>query len=629
MCPQCKETWWDKSNRTEVKPKDVFDDIFLKGSNPSVLSSASTRLVHAMGESQKPNELEIQEYANFKVQEIDNHNEDEVLSPEVVDRTVILGSDHSFSLRPAQTPIFNDLLDFENDPTKSNCLLNAFCGTGKTCLSLYLVKHILEKSPESRIAVIAYSFKKIRNQWWKNNETNKIVDPTTIQVVVSSSEKDKEKNTHTVSMGNIDLNKKVTIFIPQTVKHKNLGSFTHIFIDEVHANFETKKQTLKNILASCSTPKTKIYGLTGTGFNLSGPGKFFDTSKPENTVIVYDLPYALQNDLVIDAKLIIPFIHLSFNRRSYKGDDLNKVGIQYFKDRVTHSDLLKKLILEVEGKTLVIVPPGCGSFIKHFLEKICPGKVRMNLWDMPENEIDKQEHEFKTDPNVKFLVVVYMAGVGWDFPELMNVLNLSCTKNTIRIIQNLSRLVRNYPGKKIPSYYHFADSIHQRASALFALEKAIEFTIKENIQNPDLWDKRVYINKRILHDPTDVSERSIELGSFTKYISYATNPEDYNHDKDSEEIHRSTLSELIERSFVKREPKHIEIKEKEIKKKPKNIHNILSLIPPKTRVMFDDISYALDIDKEEAIETVIHHYYVSKGILPRPSRARSMSENKV
>lgn len=60
---------------------------------------------------------------------------------------------------------------------------------------------------------------------------------------------------------------------------------------------------------------------------------------------------------------------------------------------------------------------------------------------------------FKAEPDIKFLIVVYNGILGFDFTELCNIIDLTCSRNVSRIHQLYSRLVRK-SGEKMDKFYY-------------------------------------------------------------------------------------------------------------------------------------------------------------------------------
>lgn len=55
---------------------------------------------------------------------------------------------------------------------------------------------------------------------------------------------------------------------------------------------------------------------------------------------------------------------------------------------------------------------------------------------------DRNIQDFTTTPDIKFLIVVYRGVLGFDCPELCNIIDLTCSRNVNRNLQLFGRLVR-------------------------------------------------------------------------------------------------------------------------------------------------------------------------------------------
>ena len=130
---------------------------------------------------------------------------------------------------------------------------------------------------------------------------------------------------------------------------------------------------------------------------------------------------------------------------------------------------------------------------------------------------EEAENAFRYDPSVKFMVVVAMSGIGWNFDKLDCVLDLTFTRNINLLIQRISRLCRIRRGKK-PKFIMCADNSREPYDAHMVIGEALALMREDGIRNYK--ELLIYYDEDLVHKSIGSSKRDevIELGPCSKYF---------------------------------------------------------------------------------------------------------------
>jgi len=440
-------------------------------------------------------------------------------------------------LRDYQEKILTEII--EKFKTRSKGLLSACCRTGKTIISLFLVRHYIKQG--KRVAVCTYNKKEIRSQWISSILKSKIIPANSFQVVCAARDIADyiEAGIPAVSNGNVYNKKPVTLFIPQSISEdNNMGKFDYIIIDEAHEHLDVDKklskvQQLKTIIKKYSKKTTKILGLSGTGFELLKKGSFFEDS-PQTFTVIYDMPEALNQGIITDCDISVEYFNFTLKNEFYKSNEINKKGVDYLKTNINargkrllksaplKATKLKEVLDKAHGKTLVIVPQKMEEHITNLINLLKgPDSAVSKTSRLSADEQRKNEAQFKNSPITNYMVVIRMCGVGWDYPELETVIDLTFTKSPKALIQWMSRVLTNHDikTKKIPKYIYCADQSKSEFEARYYIHVALYLTTKEGILSykdvDDFRDIEVYMKaeKMLSGKELGESEATIEIDS--------------------------------------------------------------------------------------------------------------------
>lgn len=405
-----------------------------------------------------------------------------------------------------QQALFGSVVDRLNQSKK--VILNATCGAGKTFISWELIRRYVDE--RKRILVFTYAQNDIRTQWYDEAiNKHRIMYPSEVSVVCAAEDVE-DFGSCGVSLSNVKKNVPVVITIPQTIKGKakKLGKFDLIIIDEAHSYLDTNNGdgTLKAIIKECSTKKTKVLGLTATAFDLISKNGFFSDIEDDDCVI-YDVDQAMRDGVITHDTIHIEKFNFDIDDKYYnKRGDLTTTGAKFVRSKVHSSKKVEDVLSRLKGKTLIITLPMQDQEICDNINlKFGNGACVLNT--MKSKDHRKAEKSFRSDPRVKFMVVVQKCNVGWDYHELENVVDLTFTKSHHLIIQRMLRPCRTsklIPGKKMGNYYYCCDQSHDEVIAKKRIGQAIWLATKDGImsyrKNPyedmsDLFPERLDENK--------------------------------------------------------------------------------------------------------------------------------------
>lgn len=346
-------------------------------------------------------------------------------------------------LSKAQLELVSNLKeDFHNG---QNAIVGWYTGSGKTTVINKLIKELLEVNPKLKIGFSAHFYVSLKEQVTK---------------VLGKS--------HKVSNDPFsDAN--VVVFNPQSVYKKDVA-FDLLVIDEAHEGLSTDTVMLRAIMEKSKV----VFALTATSWELS---KDF----PQYKVYKRGLIEGIDDGRVGEFK---------YKLHEYEGriehEDVDGNGEVRAKYLIKNRDLiiqfqkekLSKLSAtgELGDKVLVIVPSSEFSYPLH--EKT---RKSLILDQHSENEEEILE-SFRKDPNIRYLIVVRKCGVGFDMPELTDVVDLTMTRNLKQIVQRMGRVTRKHHVDK--RYHYVYDARMTIKNATFYMDYAMDLANCEDYELP-------------------------------------------------------------------------------------------------------------------------------------------------
>lgn len=349
----------------------------------------------------------------------------------------------------------SDMLDTET-PT----VLAACPGAGKTAMSIQLIEMYLTKNPKAKVLVLTHGTTVLREQYI---QTLKDETPNfTYKMIHRSSEIKKEQ---------------VVIALPHAfMKTKTWTKFDLIIVDEAH-QFYFAEKLVKNIISKAK-PKHQLL-LTGSPSIFIRENNKAESEKKTRPFVINTITMGeiLQSgtDNLTDFEVDLAQSAYDIRKEDYVEDEVRS-NFKYTKSatRVTIDNIVttlrKRLTIKnldrpsevmnrkinedatpsylfgEMGKTMI----ACAS--QRQASDVAETLNKMNiktLLSTSDTDVDSENiDKFQTDDEVNVLVVVYRGILGFNYPELTNVIDLSGTRNIDRIFQLLSRVVRKHPDNR-------------------------------------------------------------------------------------------------------------------------------------------------------------------------------------
>ena len=242
-----------------------------------------------------------------------------------------------------------------------------------------------------------------------------------------------------------DKNCNVIVVLPQTlIRNFKLLKKVHTFIlDESHQWYF--KKTIQNILKIIK-PKQQ-YLLTGT------PSKF--NSQKEKFEFLY-VPVMEMYDLgrVSNVKIEIVSSEYDLSFEDFKGDDVIENKISNYKTSKTIDTIVQPILKMVGGieklEKTIIFCRGIeqSELIFKKLKKIKELKEKILLSHSKNDKNSENFERFRKEINIKVLVVVSRGKLGFNFPNLVNVIDFTMGMNIDTMLQMYGRLLRLSPSDK-------------------------------------------------------------------------------------------------------------------------------------------------------------------------------------
>ena len=319
---------------------------------------------------------------------------------------------------------------------KKVSVLAACPGAGKTLMSIYLIEKYLEANPTHHALVLAHGQSVLREQF---NEDVEDYEPNfTYNNVVSKRDFDKSKQ--------------VWIGIPQSISKINFSSFKNVFIvvDEAHQFYRGKE--VQTIIENIHVTRTLC--LTGT------PSKFIREGIDCSFTVICDI---MDSGAIAPMTINVVSSNYNFKVKPFQNnedeegessdvedtnDALDKVlkGIHKLLKSHRNSNFTNALpTLQKLGKTMI----ACNSQkqamqVKAYFEKLGIS-VELSISNEKENTPDYDAiKRFKKESEKLILIVVQRGVLGFNYPPLINVVDMTLSHNIDRIYQLLSRGIRSF-----------------------------------------------------------------------------------------------------------------------------------------------------------------------------------------
>jgi hypothetical protein len=253
------------------------------------------------------------------------------------------------------------------------------------------------------------------------------------------------------------LDKKIVISLPQTLFYKKkgvIGEFGLVVVDEAHNFYLVEAGMVKNVLSQINPPRELL--LTGS------PSKFIAENKrlnkKEYEIITFPSSQLIQNNVIIDPKIILlKTEEYKFNIKDYfSRDEIRRRRIDtkltknviievirylsMYDQKVSSTSLSKGRPFGIIRKMMIVAIDEQHALEIYEILREIGLSVLLSTYssDQDSSKIDA----FKTEENIQALVVVQRGILGFNFPELQCVVDISLSLNPDRIFQMINRVVR-------------------------------------------------------------------------------------------------------------------------------------------------------------------------------------------
>jgi superfamily II DNA or RNA helicase len=320
-------------------------------------------------------------------------------------------------------------------------VLGATPSAGKTLMSIFIANQFINNG--AKVLVLTHGTTIIRNNYADSLDKYNVSDNFKYQVLKAGD--------------NLDTTADMVIGLPQSINKKDNLQFDFIIVDEAHERYF--KNELQSIIEKVK-PKYQLL-LTGT------PSKFI-ASTIDYPIHIVSMQEAFQQGRINN--MIVEVCGSSYDIRNddfNTSDDLSTRGDKKLTKEATEAtldnllnELKKKLTGIFDGKfnstmqnvfgwnialksmKKTMIAANNVSQANHindyFNSKGIKSLISTHEDDLDSNMIDL----FKNNEEYTVLVVVRRGVLGFDMPELVNVIDMTASRNIDRIYQLLSRVAR-------------------------------------------------------------------------------------------------------------------------------------------------------------------------------------------
>jgi len=316
-------------------------------------------------------------------------------------------------------------------------------------MSIYIIDQYLKLNPTHKVIILAHGTTVLRTQF--HEEIVKTNPSFTYKLVENFKEYDNTLN--------------VNVCLPQTLKNKKLNNIDLLVVDEAH-QFYFGEKMVSDIIKKIK-PKKQLL-LTGT------PSIFIRKNYP---IIPVTLNTIHDEGMVSDLYVEIATSSYQFDLYDYNSDDELKTNAKFNESdtKKTLDNLINKIVQRLKsfkGNDYVNLIPewiptlkrlqktmiACKSQtqakqVQKYFNKIGVKSVlSISDTDYYSEEIDV----FKNDKNCLVLIVVGRGILGFNYPELINIVDMTTSQNIDRIYQLLCRVIRKHPNNEKKLFFKIA-----------------------------------------------------------------------------------------------------------------------------------------------------------------------------
>lgn len=350
-------------------------------------------------------------------------------------------------LYPYQVDLLKDVM--KHIHTKP-VVLAAAPGAGKTEMAMATIIALLKQNPNLKVLILTHGTTTLRNNFFDRLE--------------ESLEESLKGKYETIVNANQMTGKPITIAIPQAFK-KSVPKCDLLIVDEAHEFYFSKEYGER--IRKLSKPKMQLL-LTGTHFKFTRENKL---AEQENKKHPYHITSITMNEIleqrpeqmaslrILVCQSCYDFTEKDYNdnqdlfqKHKFKTEDTRKTiekVLRVLTDNVLKLDLAPESRIE---KTMIACHNIAQAHVvyKYLIAKGIKSVISVSKSDGDASSLkgvcfdDTQIDEFKKDASIQVLVVVNRGVLGFDFKDLINVVDLTGTRNLSRMYQLMCRAVRSF-----------------------------------------------------------------------------------------------------------------------------------------------------------------------------------------
>lgn len=341
---------------------------------------------------------------------------------------------------------------------REKTVLAACPSAGKTLMSIFIIEEYLKNNPTHKVLVLAHGTTVLRTQFHDVLEENKLDFTYTL---VETCDDYNNANTQ------------VIVCLPQTLHRCKIKSAQLLIVDEAHEFYfakrkDEKKTMVQRIIDDAGIEKQLL--LTGT------PSKFI-LHKYYIVAVSLNTVYEAGNISETYVELASSSYNFNLNDFNEQGELKQKVTFSRDATNNTLDELIKKIhehLKKIRGNDYINLVPEWLPTLKK-LKKTMLVCTRQSMakqiykyfqelgincvLSISDSDDDSEEiKRFKKDEDVILLIVVKRGILGFNYPELVNVVDMTMRYNIDIIFQLLCRVVRKSDTEKTKLFFKLAPS---------------------------------------------------------------------------------------------------------------------------------------------------------------------------
>lgn len=400
---------------------------------------------------------------------------------------------------------------FDSIKERDITVLAASPSAGKTLMTIFVIEEYIKANPNAKVLVLAHGTTILRSQF--HDVLVEYKPNFTFDCATSCDEYQLYSKT-----------KQVVVTLPQTISRcGNLNEIDLLVVDEAHEFYFAK--TVKNLIKKSKCKKQLL--LTGT------PSEFI----LNNFNII---PVALNT--VYDAGMISDFhVEIASSNYNFEFKDFDSEGDLITPNKSFHNtdtkrsldELIKSIVIylkSIRNNNYTNLMPEWLPTLKSLKKTmiVCKSQYQakqvLNYFNnigvnaaLSVSDTDKDSLEilrFKHDKDILVLIVVGRGILGFNYPELVNIVDMTMSYNIDRIYQLVCRVARKHPQGDTKLFFKIAPQMltdyYQHIMTAVCMLTEEEFFLKyngKNFKEMEVIIKKAYDNKRNSNKNTDKTSK--------------------------------------------------------------------------------------------------------------------------